>query len=306
MPAAARDDGVGHALRERDPSVVVEDGSEASLAEAEGPKRYDDPRGGGGGVRGVVLRGLPAHGVRMLPAVDALYSGAKGLFYPGLRYGLRWTVEGEERIPRHGPVILASNHISYLDPLTLAYVANTRGRRLRFLAKAELFDKRGLGPLLRAAHQIPVQRGTTNAVHALDAAVEALHRGECVAVFPEGTISLDLEPMAGKSGTARLARAASVPVLPVGLWGSHRIMFKGRKPHWRWGVAQVAVVGEARRGRRRRTRQGRHRPDHARRSARASRGPRDLSAAPGAGRRRLVVHAVPETVAAARRRSTDA
>jgi 1-acyl-sn-glycerol-3-phosphate acyltransferase len=181
----------------------------------------------------------------MLPAVDALYSGAKTVFYPGLRYGLRWTIEGEERIPSQGPVILASNHISYLDPLTLAYVADRRGRRLRFLAKAELFDKRGLGALLRAAHQIPVQRGTSNAVHALDAAVDALRRGECVAVFPEGTISLDLEPMAGKSGTARLARAAGVPVTPVGLWGTHRILMKGRKPHWRWGVAQVGVVGDA-------------------------------------------------------------
>ena len=100
--AGRGDDGVGHALRERDPSVVVENVGEARFSEPEGPKRYDDPRGGGGGVRGVVLRGLPAHDVRMLPAVDALYSGAKGLFYPGLRYGLRWTVEGEDRIPAAG------------------------------------------------------------------------------------------------------------------------------------------------------------------------------------------------------------
>jgi len=177
--------------------------------------------------------------------VDALYTGAKGFFYPALRYGLRWTIEGDERIPRSGPVILASNHVSYLDPLTLAYVANRRGRRLRFLAKAELFDKRGLGSMLRAAHQIPVQRGTGSAVDALDAAVDALRRDECVAVFPEGTISLDLEPMTGKSGTVRLARAAGVAVTPVGLWGTHRIMFKGRKPNWKWGVAQVGVVGEA-------------------------------------------------------------
>jgi 1-acyl-sn-glycerol-3-phosphate acyltransferase len=176
--------------------------------------------------------------------MDALYSGAKALFFPVLHYGLRWTIEGEDRIPRQGPVILASNHISYLDPLTLAYVSNRRSRRLRFLAKAELFDKRPLGSLLRAAHQIPVQRGTANAVNALDAAVDAVHRGECVAVFPEGTISLDLEPMTGKSGTARLARAASVPVTPVGLWGTHRILMKGRKPQWRWGVAESAVVGE--------------------------------------------------------------
>jgi 1-acyl-sn-glycerol-3-phosphate acyltransferase len=175
--------------------------------------------------------------------MDALYSVAKGVFYPPLRYGLRWTIEGEEHIPAHGPAVVASNHVSYLDPLTLAYVANRKRRRVRFLAKAELFDKRGLGTLLRAAHQIPVQRGTSNAVEALRDAVVALRRGECIAVFPEGTISLDLEPMAGKSGTARLAREAGVPVTPVGLWGTHRIMFKGRKPHWRWGVAQTAVVG---------------------------------------------------------------
>jgi 1-acyl-sn-glycerol-3-phosphate acyltransferase len=176
-------------------------------------------------------------------AVDAVYSLAKGVFYPALRYGLRWTIEGEERIPRDGPVLLASNHISYLDPLTLAWVADQRKRRVRFLAKAELFDKRGLGTLLRGASQIPVQRGSANAGDALQGAIDALHRGECVTVFPEGTISLDLEPMAGKSGTARLAREAGVAVTPVGLWGTHRILFKGRKPNWKWGVAQTAVVG---------------------------------------------------------------
>jgi 1-acyl-sn-glycerol-3-phosphate acyltransferase len=176
--------------------------------------------------------------------VDALYSLAKGVFYPGLRFGLRWTIEGEERIPQYGPVLLASNHVSYLDPLTLAWVADRRGRHVRFLAKAELFDKRGLGPLLRGVHQIPVERGSANAADALRGAVDALHAGECVTVFPEGTISLDLEPMAGKSGTARLARESGIPVTPVGLWGGHRILFKGRKPHWKWGVAQTAVVGE--------------------------------------------------------------
>lgn len=179
----------------------------------------------------------------MLPAVDALYSLAKGVFTPGLRWGLRWTIEGAERIPITGPVILASNHVSYLDPLTLAWVADQRGRRVRFLAKAELFEKRALGALLRGVHQIPVRRGSTDAAHALDAAIDALHRGECVAVFPEGTISTDLDPMPGKSGTARLARASGVAVTPVGLWGSHRILTKGRKPHWQWGVPQTAVVG---------------------------------------------------------------
>ena len=176
--------------------------------------------------------------------MDLAYGTARAVLLPALHYGMRWTVDGAERIPRHGPVILASNHISYLDPLALAYVADRRKRRVRFLAKAELFDKAGLGGFLRAAHQIPVARGTATAAGALDDAVAALHRGECVAVFPEGTISLDLEPMRGKSGTARLARASGVAVTPVGLWGAHRLMFKGRRPRWERGVAEVATIGE--------------------------------------------------------------
>ena len=101
-----------------------------------------------------------------------------------------------------------------------------------------------LGSLLRATSQIPVRRGSVRAVHALDAAVESLRDGQCVAVFPEGTISMDLDPMAGKSGTARLAQSAGVPVTPVGLWGAHRLMFKGRRPNPEPLVAEVAVVGE--------------------------------------------------------------
>ena len=180
----------------------------------------------------------------MLPSVDPVYSVAKGVFSPWLRWGLHWTIEGAHNIPTSGPVVLASNHISYLDPLTLAWIADQRGRHVRYLAKAELFDKPVLGTLLRAAHQIPVRRGRTDAADALTMAVDALARGECIGVFPEGTISEDLEPMLAKSGTARLARRAGVGITPVGLWGTHRILTKGRKPHWQWGVAQTAVVGE--------------------------------------------------------------
>jgi 1-acyl-sn-glycerol-3-phosphate acyltransferase len=180
----------------------------------------------------------------MLPSVDPVYSVAKGVFTPWLRWGLRWTIEGEHHIPASGPVILASNHVSYLDPLTLAWVADRRGRHVRYLAKAELFDKPVLGSLLRAAHQIPVRRGRADAADALTAAVDALGRGECIGVFPEGTISEDLEPMIAKSGTARLARRAEVAITPVGLWGTHRILTKSRKPHWQWRIPQTAVVGE--------------------------------------------------------------
>jgi 1-acyl-sn-glycerol-3-phosphate acyltransferase len=180
----------------------------------------------------------------MLPSVDPVYSVAKGVFSPWLRWGLRWTIEGAHNIPTSGPVIVASNHVSYLDPLTLAWVADRRGRHVRYLAKAELFDKAVLGSLLRAAHQIPVRRGRVEAADALSVAVDALARGECIGVYPEGTISQDLEPMLAKSGTARLAHRAGVAITPVGLWGTHRILTKGRKPHWQWRIPQTAVVGE--------------------------------------------------------------
>ena len=87
----------------------------------------------------------------MLPSVDAMYVLARSALYPPLRLGIRWTIEGAQMIPVRGPVILASNHVSYLDPLVLAYLADRRHRRVRFLAKAELFDKGLLGPMLRSA-----------------------------------------------------------------------------------------------------------------------------------------------------------
>jgi 1-acyl-sn-glycerol-3-phosphate acyltransferase len=175
--------------------------------------------------------------------VEATYGVLRGIAKPLLRFGLRWTIEGAHLIPPRGPVLLASNHTSYLDPLVLAYVADRRHRKVRFLAKAELFDKKGFGWMLRNMQQIPVSRGTTDAASSLRAAEESLRSGELVTVFPEGTISLDLEPMVGKTGTARLAAATGVPVTPIGLWGAHRMLYKGRKPNWRTGIAEVAVVG---------------------------------------------------------------
>jgi 1-acyl-sn-glycerol-3-phosphate acyltransferase len=175
--------------------------------------------------------------------VEPVFDGVVVLLYPPMHLGVRWDLGGIEHIPGTGGVILASNHTSYLDPLALAYLGLQRKRRTRFLAKEELFGKKGLGGILRGAHQIPVQRGTAGAAGSLVAAEDALRGGECVAVFPEGTISLDLEPMAGKTGTARLAAATGAPIVPVGMWGLHRVMFKGRKPRWRAGIAEVVRVG---------------------------------------------------------------
>ena len=175
--------------------------------------------------------------------MELAYPVVAGALRPLLRHGMRWALEGEDHLPRSGPIIVAANHISYLDPLAIALVADRRGRRVRYLAKRELFDRAGLGTFLRAAGQIPVARGTADAAGALEDAVRALRDGQCVVVFPEGTISLDLEPMAGRTGTARLAALSGVPVVPLGIWGTHRTMTKGRPPRWRAGVATSVVLG---------------------------------------------------------------
>jgi 1-acyl-sn-glycerol-3-phosphate acyltransferase len=175
--------------------------------------------------------------------VEPLYGLVEVLLRPPVRRGLRWRVEGLERVPASGPVLLASNHISYFDPIAIANLTDLAGRRVRFLAKAELFRNRFLGAALRSMGQIPVERGTGD-TGALDAAATALADGQCVHVFPEGTISDDLEPMAGKTGLARLARAAGIDVVTVGLWGTQRVIPpKGRKAK-RFRAPVTVVVGE--------------------------------------------------------------
>lgn len=164
---------------------------------------------------------------------------------PLVRRGLSWKMEGPEQIPADGPVILVANHISYLDPICVAYVAHQQGRRVRFLGMAELFRSPVLGPLLRRLGHIPVQRGTAEAGASLTPALAALDAGRCVALFPEGGISRDLNPRPGRTGAVRLAQASGVPVVPVGLWGAHRLLTPGRPPRWRPGVTQVASVGPA-------------------------------------------------------------
>ena len=175
--------------------------------------------------------------------MELLYGLVEVLLRPPLRRGLRWRVQGVDRIPASGPVLLASNHVSYFDPIAVANLTDLAGRRVRFLAKAELFRNPVLGAALRSMGQIPVERGTGD-TSALDEAAAALSRGECVHFFPEGTTSGDLEPMAGKTGVARLARAAGVDVIAVGLWGTQRVIApRGRKGK-RFRTPVTVVVGE--------------------------------------------------------------
>jgi len=131
-----------------------------------------------------------------------------------------------EKLPATGGCIVALNHVTKIDPLTAAHFVYDHGRLPRYLAKADLFQNKALARFLRGAGQIPVERLSANAVGAFDAAVTAVRAGECIVVYPEGTITRDPDmwPMKGKSGAARIALATGAPVIPVGHWGAHRIL----------------------------------------------------------------------------------
>ncbi|VXB80706.1 lysophospholipid acyltransferase family protein [Nocardioides sp. AX2bis] len=136
----------------------------------------------------------------------------------------RW-IDGEN-IPATGGCVVVVNHLSHVDPLTAAHLVYDHGRIPRYLAKSGLFRTRALGFFLRAAGQIPVERATSSAVGAYAAAVDAVRAGECVVVYPEGTITRDpdLWPMTGKSGAARIALTTGCPVVPVGQWGPQDLL----------------------------------------------------------------------------------
>jgi 1-acyl-sn-glycerol-3-phosphate acyltransferase len=130
-----------------------------------------------------------------------------------------------EHIPAEDGVIIVANHISHADPLAVAHYIFDAGRWPSFLAKSSLFEVPVLGYLLKAVHQIPVRRGTTDAVRALDAARAGVLGGEAVVIYPEGTTTRepDLWPMRGKTGAARLWLDTRAPMIPIVMWGPERI-----------------------------------------------------------------------------------
>jgi 1-acyl-sn-glycerol-3-phosphate acyltransferase len=136
-----------------------------------------------------------------------------------LLFKTRW--RGSEHLPRSGGAIVVSNHVSQADFATLAVYVWDSGRIPRFLIKHSLFRIFGVGRLLRGAKQIPVVRGSSAARQSLDEAVAALGRGECVCIYPEGTVTRDpaFWPMQPRTGVARLALSTDAPVVPVAQWG---------------------------------------------------------------------------------------
>ncbi|MPZ28785.1 MAG: 1-acyl-sn-glycerol-3-phosphate acyltransferase [Micromonosporaceae bacterium] len=125
-----------------------------------------------------------------------------------------------------GPLILAANHISPFDPIALTAACRRCRIAPRFLAAAELFAHRVLGPVMRHWGHIPVHRGTPTATRALPEAAAALATGSVVVLYPEGGIGLDpgLWPQRGRSGVGRLALVTGAPVVPVALWGAHEVV----------------------------------------------------------------------------------
>ncbi len=114
----------------------------------------------------------------------------------------RLRVEGLEALPEKGPLLVVGNHDSHWDPVMVG-VAAVRRRQIRALAKAELWDVRGLGPILHGMGQIPIERGSGDK-QALARAIEALRAGVCIGVFPEGTRSRG-KVLRARSGVGRLA-----------------------------------------------------------------------------------------------------
>lgn len=156
------------------------------------------------------------------------------MFYVIAHFVIRpifWTlfrprVTGREHVPSTGPVILASNHLSFIDSIAIPTVAP---RRVTYLAKAEYFTRSGIGgwlskALFTALGALPVERGTQRAAQAaLDPALGVLTAGGAFGIYPEGTRSRDGKLARGKTGVAWLALTADCPVVPVAVTGTDRV-----------------------------------------------------------------------------------
>jgi 1-acyl-sn-glycerol-3-phosphate acyltransferase len=150
-----------------------------------------------------------------------LYWVIKIIITPVLRICCRIRVEGKEHLPRSGPVILASNHRSFLDSIFIPLVVR---RRVTFVAKAEYFDDKRVAWFFRGVGQIPIRReGGSASERALESATEVLEAGGVFGIYPEGTRTRDGKLHRGHTGVARLALRTGAPIVPVGLIGTDEV-----------------------------------------------------------------------------------
>ena len=155
-----------------------------------------------------------------------LYTVAHGVIPPLARAVWRPSVEGLHHVPTSGPVIVASNHLSFFDSVVIPVVVP---RKVVFLAKSDYFTGTGVkGTLTRAWFEglgmLPVDRDDTRAaIASLDTALAVLGQGEAFGIYPEGTRSRDGRIYRGRTGVGHLALTAGCPVVPVGLSGTEDI-----------------------------------------------------------------------------------
>jgi 1-acyl-sn-glycerol-3-phosphate acyltransferase len=155
--------------------------------------------------------------------------------------GNRFRMTGTEHVPTSGGVLLAYNHIGYVDFVYGGLAAQPSKRLVRFMGKKELFDHRVTGPVMRGCHHIEVDRGA--GLRSMEVAKENLLAGEAVGIFPEATISRSFEIKEIKTGAVRIAAAAGVPLVPVILWGTHRLMTKDHPKDFSRGTTISISVG---------------------------------------------------------------
>ena len=156
--------------------------------------------------------------------------------------GQRFQMTGTEHVPRSGGVLLAYNHISYVDFIYGGLAAHPSRRLVRFMAKRELFDHTAVGPLMRSLHHIEVDRASGE--RSMATALDYLKAGEAVGIFPEATISRAMELKEFKTGAVRIAAEAGVPLVPVILWGTQRMMTKDHPRDFSRGKTIAITVGE--------------------------------------------------------------
>ncbi len=156
--------------------------------------------------------------------------------------GLRFQLGGTDHVPATGGALLAFNHVSYIDFVLGGFAAHPSKRLVRFMAKREVFDHSIGGPVMRSMHHISVDRGDGAA--SMDEALRYLEAGEVVGIFPEATISRSFEVKELKSGATRIAAQAGVPLIPVALWGTQRLMTKDHPRDFSRGKTIGIRVGE--------------------------------------------------------------
>ncbi|MBW0017518.1 MAG: 1-acyl-sn-glycerol-3-phosphate acyltransferase [Mycobacterium sp.] len=135
--------------------------------------------------------------------------------------GTKITYHGLDNIPERGAALIALNHTSYVDWIPASLAAKERKRRLRFMIKAEMQEVRAVNYVIKHTQLIPVDRRVGSDAYAV--AVQRLREGELVGLHPEATISRSYELRQFKTGAARMALEAQVPIIPFIVWGAHRI-----------------------------------------------------------------------------------